>query len=54
MSDSLFLSGLYITEQSWVFLFNVGMEVYLRITGQQWTGADIDWNKVMKHYFSQF
>ena len=44
MSDSLFLTGYYITEQSWVFLFNVGSGVYLRIAGQQWTGADIDWN----------
>ena len=53
-SDSLFSTGYYITEQSWVFLFNVGSEVYLRIAGQQSTGADTDWNKVMKHYFSQF
>ena len=54
MSDSLFLTGYYITKQSLVFLFNVGSEVYFRIAGQQWTGANIDLNKVMKHYFSQF
>ena len=35
MSDSLFLTGYYITEKSWVFLFNVGSEVYFRIAGQQ-------------------
>ena len=45
MSSSLLLTGYYITEQSWVFLFNVGSEVYLRIAGQPWTGADIDWKK---------
>ena len=54
MSDSLFLTGYYITKQSLVFLFNVGLEVHFRIAGQQWTGANIDLNKVMKHYFSQF
>ena len=35
MSDSLFLTGYYITEQSWAFLFNVGSEVYFQIAGQQ-------------------
>ena len=35
MSGSLFLTGYYITEQSWVFLFNVGSNFYLRIAGQQ-------------------
>ena len=44
ISVSLFLTGYYITEQSWVFLFNAESRFYLRIAGQQWTGADIDWN----------
>ena len=35
MSDILFLTAYCITEQSWVFLFNVGSEVYFRIAGQQ-------------------
>ena len=35
MSDSLFLTGYYITKQSLVFLFNVGSEVHFRIAGQQ-------------------
>ena len=35
MSGSLFLTEYYITEQSWVFLFNVVSGVYLQITGQQ-------------------
>ena len=54
MPGSLFLTGHYITEQFWVFLFNVGLGVYLWIAGQQWTGADIDWNIHTKplHYFS--
>ena len=53
MSGSLSLTGYYITEQSQVFLFNAGSEVYLRIAGQQWTGTDIDWNKITTtaHYF---
>ena len=45
----------YITEQSWVFLFNVGLEVYLRIVRQQWTGVDIDWNTtIQKHHKQDF
>ena len=40
----------YIFEQSWVFLFNVGLEVYLRIVGQQWTGVDIDWNTTIQNH----
>ena len=47
MSGSLFLTGYYITKQSWVFLFDVGSGVYLRIARQQWTGADIDWNSFL-------
>ena len=35
MSDSLFLTRYYITKQSLVFLFNIGLEVYFRIVGQQ-------------------
>ena len=35
MSGSLLLTGYYITEQLWVFLFNVGLGDYLRIAGQQ-------------------
>ena len=34
MSDSLLLTGYYIIEQFWVFMFNVGSEVYLQIAGQ--------------------
>ena len=34
MSGSLFLTGYFITEQSLVFLFNVGLGVYLQIVGQ--------------------
>ena len=49
MSGSLFLTGCYyITEQSWVFLFNVGSGVYLRTAEQRWIGADIDWNIAIK------
>ena len=44
MSGSLVLTGYYITEQSWLFLFNVGSGAHLRLAGQQWTGADLDWN----------
>ena len=44
MSGSLVLTGHCITEQSWLFLFNVGSEVHLQLAGQQWTGADFDWN----------
>ena len=35
MSGSLVLTGYYITEQSWLFLFNVGLGVHLRLAGQQ-------------------
>ena len=44
MSGSLVLTGYSITEQSWLFLFNVGSGVHLQLVGQQWTGADFDWN----------
>ena len=47
MSGSLVLTGYYITEQSWLFLFNVGSGVHLRLAGQQWTGADFDWNNTI-------
>ena len=40
MSGSLFLTEYYITEQSWVFLFNVGSGFYLRLSGQQLTWDD--------------
>ena len=39
-----FLTGYNTTEQSWLFLFNVGSGIHLRLAGQQWTGADFDWN----------
>ena len=39
-----FLTGYNITKQSWLFLFNVGSGVHLRLAGQQWTGADTDKN----------
>ena len=39
-----FLTWNNITERSWLFLFNVGLKVHLRLAGQKWTGADIDWN----------
>ena len=35
MSGSLFLTGYYMTEKSWVLLFNVGSGVYLQTAGQQ-------------------
>ena len=44
MSSSLVLTRYYITEQSWLFLFNVGSGVHSRLAGQQWAGADFDWN----------
>ena len=39
-----FLTGYNISEKSWLVLFNVGLGVHLRLAGQQWTRADIDWN----------
>ena len=39
-----FLTGCIITKQSWLFLFNDGSGVRLRLVGRQWTGADINWN----------
>ena len=39
------LVGYNITKQPWLFLFNVGLAVYLGFVGQQWTEADIDWNR---------
>ena len=36
-----------ITKQSWLVLFNVGSGVHLQLAGQQWTGADIEWNSVI-------
>ena len=39
-----FLTGYIIREQSWFFLFNVGSGFHLWLLGQQWTGADIDWD----------
>ena len=47
MSGSLFLTGCYITEQSWLFLFNVGLGVHLQLARQQWTGDDFDWNNII-------
>ena len=41
------ITGNNITEQSWLFLFNVGSGVHLRLAGQQGRGADIDWNITM-------
>ena len=48
MSGSLVLTGYYITEQSWLFLFNVGSGIHLRLAGQQWTRVDFDWNMETK------
>ena len=45
-----FLTGYNITEQSWLFLFNVGSGVRLRFAGEQWTGAEFDWNILIFHY----
>ena len=39
-----FLTGYNITQRSWLFLFNVDSDVDLRLEGQQWIGANIDWN----------
>ena len=41
-----FLTRLNITE-SWLFLFDVGSGVHLRLPGQQWTRADIDWTIII-------
>ena len=38
------VSNINITKQSWLFLFNVGSRVHLRLAGQQWAGANIDRN----------
>ena len=48
MSGSLFLTGYYITEQSWLFSFNVGSGVHLRLTGQQWTRVNFDLNNATR------
>ena len=40
----VFLNGYSITEQSWLFLFNVGSGVHLRLAVQQGTGTEINWN----------
>ena len=37
MSGSLSLTGYYITEQSWLILFNVGSLDHLRLAGHQHT-----------------
>ena len=42
--DLFFLTGYIIIEQSWLFLFNDGSGVHLRLADRQWTGGDIDWN----------
>ena len=42
-----FLTWYNITEQSWLFLINIGSGVHLRLAGQQWTGVDIDWNSII-------
>ena len=34
-----FLTGYIITEQSWLFLFNIDSGVHLHLAGQQWTGG---------------
>ena len=47
MFASLFLTGYSITKQSWLFLFNAGSIVHLRLAAQQWTGVNIDWNKTL-------
>ena len=39
-----FLTGYNTTEQAWLFLFNVGSGVYVRLSRQQWTGTGFDWN----------
>ena len=38
------VSNISFTKQSWLFLFNVGSRVHLRLAGQQWAGANIDRN----------
>ena len=48
-----FLNGYNITEQSWLFLFNVGSRVSLRLVGQQWTEAHFDWNTDIKIVLSK-
>ena len=45
-----FLTGFNITKQPWLFLLNVGSGIHLRVVGQQWTGAYIDWNTTTIYY----
>ena len=47
-----FLSSYIVTEQSWLFLFNVSLGVHLWLPGQQWTGANIDWNIIIDKLFT--
>ena len=39
-----YLSRYNITEQSWLFLLDVGLGVHLWLVGQHWTWTNIDWN----------
>ena len=48
LSDDLFFNGYIIIKHSWLFLFNVGSAVNLRLVWQQWTGASINWNVTNK------
>ena len=47
------LNRYYITEQSSLFLLNAGSGVHLGLAGLQQTGADFDWNNILKN-FSDF
>ena len=43
-SHDLFFNGYIIMECSWLFMFNVGSGVNLRLVWQQLKGASINWN----------
>ena len=43
-SHSLLFDRVQHNQRIFFFLLNVGSGVHLWLAGQQWTGADIDWN----------
>lgn len=47
-SHDLFFNGCIIIKHSWLFLFNVGSAVNLRLVWEQWTGASINGNVTNK------
>ena len=47
-SHYLIFNEYIIIKHSWLFLFNVGSAVNLRLVWRQWTGASINWNVTNK------